>query len=86
MDAQFGKLEAARDHSPALIALARSCLALDPLARPQSVFAVQKVLKEGAPAAVDMDAAAASDAAAAQAPATGWRGLVGRLGALGRKA
>ena len=85
MDAHFRKLEAARDHSPALVALARSCLAMDPLARPQSVFAVQKVLKDGAAKSNAADAGDAQDAAAASAPATGWRGLVGRLGALGRK-
>ena len=84
MDAQFLKLEAARDHSPALLALARSCLAMDPLARPQSVFAVQKALKDGAPAVPG--GADGDTPVPAQAPATGWRGLVGRLGALGRKA
>jgi serine/threonine protein kinase len=82
MGAQFLKLEAGRDHSPALLALARACLAMDPLARPQSVFTVQKVLKEGAVSAPGADPGAA---ALAQTPATGWRGLVGRLGGLGRK-
>ena len=80
MDAQFARLEAARDYSPALVAMVRACLALDPLARPQSVFAVQKVLRE-AGAAPEADAAAAADA-----PSTGWRGFAARLGALGRKA
>jgi len=84
MNAQFYRLEAGREYSPALLALTRACLAMDPLARPQSVFAVQKVLKEdghaaAAAAAVDMNA----DAAAPADTPSGWRGLVGRLGALG---
>ncbi len=41
--AQFDKLAGA--YSPELIAMVRACLALDPMARPQSVFAVQKVLQ-----------------------------------------
>jgi serine/threonine protein kinase len=85
MGAQFYRLEAARDYSPALIALTRSCLAMDPLQRPQSVFAVQKVLKEEGHGA----AAATPDTDAAASPVdtpSGWRGLVGRLGSFGRKA
>jgi serine/threonine protein kinase len=88
MGAQFYRLEAARDYSPALIALTRSCLAMDPLQRPQSVFAVQKVLKEEGRGAAE----ATPDADAAASPVdtpSGWRGLVGRLGrlgSLGRKA
>jgi serine/threonine protein kinase len=79
MGAQFARLAAARDYSPALLALTRTCLAMDPLARPQSVFAVQKVLKEDVPEA---DAAAPDTDAA---PASGWRGLAARIGAIGRK-
>jgi hypothetical protein len=46
---------------------------MDPLARPQSVFAVQKVLQAGG--AVP----AAREEAPSEAPASGWRGLVNRL-------
>jgi len=93
MGMQFDKLAAARDYSPSLVAMMRACLALDPLARPQSVFAVQKVLKEGTVAARALEAAAdpttdaaadaADDAAAGAAPSSGWRGLAARIGALG---
>jgi serine/threonine protein kinase len=85
MGLHIDKLAAARDYSPALVAMTRACLALDPLARPQSVFAVQKVLKEGAAAAKAPIAAAdaASDGANDIAPSSGWRGLAARIGALG---
>jgi serine/threonine protein kinase len=86
MAAQFARLEAARAYSAPLLAMVRACLALDPLARPQSVFAVQKVLKEGPRAAAPAAGVNAEADAAADAPPGGWRGLVGRLGALGRKA
>jgi len=115
MDAQFAKLEKARDYSPALVAMVKSCLALDPLARPQSVFAVQKVLQAGGAAYNAASGAAAAgrghgagrrtgqhdgrghdsnggrhegghDGGAGEeaAPASGWRGLFGRLGGFGR--
>jgi serine/threonine protein kinase len=74
MSERIGKLEGA--YSAGLVALVTSCLALDPLARPQSVFAVQKVLQAGekkAPGA--LSPAEAAD----RAPASGWRGLVNRL-------
>jgi serine/threonine protein kinase len=80
MDAQFAKLEAAREYSPELVAMVRSCLALDPLARPQSVFAVQKVL-QAAPAHTP-----AAPESREEAPAGGWRGLAGRIKGFGRKA
>jgi serine/threonine protein kinase len=67
MEAQLARLEGA--WSAALLGMVRSCLALDPLARPQSVFALQKVLQ-----------APATAPAQAQSPAGGWRGLAGRLG------
>ncbi len=70
-------------YSPQLVAMVTSCLALDPLARPQSVFAVQKVLQAGLDAARAQAAPARGEAPAAT-PAAGWRGLVGRIGALGR--
>jgi serine/threonine protein kinase len=58
--------------SPELLAMMEMCLALDPLARPQSVFAVQKVLGgewQRGPEPVE-----------AAAPASGWRGLMERVG------
>jgi serine/threonine protein kinase len=42
-------------YSPGLVALVRWCLAIDPLARPQSLFAVQKALTE-LPALADVEA------------------------------
>ena len=69
-------------YSPELLAMVRSCLAMDPLARPQSVFALQKVLQVQPPAA---PAAAADDAGALGKLAAPLRGLVERLGAFGRK-
>jgi serine/threonine protein kinase len=70
----IAKLEGA--YTPGLVAMVKACLALDPLARPQSVFAVQKVLQAGLPA-VDAAPAPAPEEAA---PASGWRGLVERIG------
>jgi hypothetical protein len=58
--------------------MVRACLALDPLVRPQSVFAMQKVLTTVLPAA-----SAARKQAADQAPG-GLRGLFGKLGAITR--
>jgi len=70
MPARFAKLEGA--YSEELLAMVKSCLALDPLARPQSVFAVQKALQgpRTAPAPVQAEE---------EAPASGWRSLFGRL-------
>jgi eukaryotic-like serine/threonine-protein kinase len=76
MEAHFAQLEEVC--SARLLALVRACLAVDPLARPQSVFAVQKDL-QAAPAAEP--ASEVDDAPAAR----GWRALVGRLGGIGRK-
>jgi serine/threonine protein kinase len=70
MAARFGKLEGA--YSRELLDMVKSCLAMDPLARPQSVFAVQKALqaeRSAVPAAVQAE----------EAPASGWRSLFGRL-------
>ena len=78
MDALIDKLVA--HYSVALVDMVRQCLALDPLARPQSVFAVQKVLQSG-PDAVRPGALAN---AAEQTTASGWRSLVERIGAFGR--
>jgi serine/threonine protein kinase len=75
-------------YSPELTQLVQSCLALDPMARPQSVFAIQKVLQAAAaPRMASASAAAPTPAAqdAAQEDTRGgWRGLVGKLGALRR--
>ncbi len=46
MDSHLAKLEAI--YTPELIAVLRHCLMIDPLARPQSVFALQKALREEA--------------------------------------
>jgi serine/threonine protein kinase len=75
MEAQFAQLDAL--YSPDLVAMVRSCLALDPLARPQSVFAMQKTLNAALPAAK------ARKPSLEKAPG-GLRALVGRLGALTR--
>lgn len=72
MENQFAKLA---DYSPQLVNLVRWCLELDPLARPQSVFAVQKELQSPMPAAAP-EPAGLTDT---------LRGLVGRLGGIGRK-
>jgi len=75
MDPLINKLIAS--YSVALVEMVRGCLALDPLARPQSVFALQKVLAAPAPAVAPADPVEEKPA--------GWRGLVDRLGTLGRK-
>lgn len=74
MDPLINKLIA--NYSVALVEMVRNCLALDPLVRPQSVFSLQKVLS-AAPPVVTQDTGENKPA--------GWRGLVGRLGALARK-
>jgi len=76
MDNQVARLEGA--YTPGLVAMVKACLALDPLARPQSVFAVQKVLQAGLSALPAR--AEPQDAAPEAAPESGWRGLVGRIG------
>lgn len=74
--AQFERM--AGSYSPELVQMVCACLALDPLARPQSVFAVHKVLQ----AAPRMPLAAEPVAAV---PSTGGlRGLLGRIGGFGR--
>lgn len=80
LGAAFDKL--AGSYSPELVATVRACLALDPMARPQSVFAVHKVL-QAAPARP-----LAAEPEEAPAPASGGqgglKGLLGRIGALKR--
>ena len=65
-------------YSDELLAMVRACLALDPLVRPQSVFAVQKVLQ----------APMAAPAQVARAPglAGQLRALVDKVTGFGRKA
>jgi serine/threonine protein kinase len=74
MAARLDKLDGA--YSAPLLAMVRACLALDPLARPQSVFAVQKVLQAAIPRA-PVSAEAAGEAE--PAPVSGWRSLVSRI-------
>ncbi|MDC8759284.1 serine/threonine protein kinase [Janthinobacterium fluminis] len=74
MEGHFARLDGA--YSPELVQLVRACLMTEVLARPQSVFALQKALQ------------AAPSAPAAPAGALGrWsarlRGLAGRLGGRG---
>ncbi|MEN3274915.1 MAG: hypothetical protein V7631_705 [Massilia sp.] len=80
LPAQFEKLAGA--YSPELIAVVRACLSLDPMARPQSVFAVQKVL-QAAPTNPLAAEPAQQQEAGEPAPG-GLRRLLGRLGAFGR--
>ncbi|MGZ8314693.1 MAG: serine/threonine protein kinase [Telluria sp.] len=72
MENQYARLA---DYSPQLVNLVRWCLEMDPLARPQSVFAVQKELQSTPPVA--------PPAAAGKTGAL--RGLAERLGVFGRK-
>jgi serine/threonine protein kinase len=77
MPARFAQLASGGDWSPALLVLVRSCLALDPLVRPQSVFEVQKGLQ--ALASRDVGAHE-SDSADVERPVSAWRALAGRIG------
>jgi eukaryotic-like serine/threonine-protein kinase len=82
MPARYAAL--AGRYSPELVAMVQDCLSMDPLARPQSVFAVQKVLQTGLrrhrASAKAGEAAGAETAEQDDAGASGWRGLVGRIG------
>jgi eukaryotic-like serine/threonine-protein kinase len=71
----FAKVEGM--YSADLVKMVRSCLELDPLARPQSVFSLQKVLQMTTP---PPEPATPGDRLSGQ-----LRGLVDRLGGLGRK-
>ena len=77
MGERFAKIEGA--YSPELLAMMKACLDMDPLARPQSVFAVQKVLQAGRSGAPVRAAAAPAREPAEEAPASGWRSLVSRI-------
>ena len=79
-EAQFAKL--AGRYSPELVEMVRACMALDPLARPQSVFAMQKVLQAPPTLAPQQDE---GQDGAAPARTGGWRGLAERVG-MARKA
>ena len=76
MEQQVAQLDGA--YTPGLVAMVKACLALDPLARPQSVFAVQKALQAGLSATPA--AAGEPQDPETEAPATGWRGFVERIG------
>ena len=80
MPAQCERIAGA--YSPELVAAVRACLSLDPMARPRSVFEVQKVL-QAAPAAPPAPVVREAAPAEAGAPG-GLRGLFGRLGVLKR--
>jgi serine/threonine protein kinase len=75
MEPHYAALDAA--YSPDLVRMVRSCLELDPLARPQSVFALQKVLQMAIPS---VPPAGPADKLSGQ-----WRALVDRVAGLGRK-
>jgi serine/threonine protein kinase len=77
METRCGALDGV--YSAELVNMVRACLALDPLARPQSVFSLQKVLAEALPAAANAPRKPAPEPARG-----GLRGLVGRIGALTR--
>jgi serine/threonine protein kinase len=68
MAGHFDQLESGEGYSPELVELVRWCLRVDPLARPQSLFALQKVLQ--------VTPAPVVDAASGPAP----RGIIDRLG------
>ncbi len=75
MERHFANLSGA--YSQELINMVRWCLDPDPLARPQSLFALQKVLQEAAP---EVPLVNAVEKLSGQ-----FRGIVDRLGSLGRK-
>jgi serine/threonine protein kinase len=74
MPGYYARLEGS--FSPALISMVKNCLDMDPLARPQSLFALQKELST--PRLPKKTAASVAKAAG------GWRGLADRMG-IGRK-
>jgi serine/threonine protein kinase len=75
MEPYYAKLMPA--YSRELVQMVRGCLDMDPLARPQSVFALQKVLQ--------LPMAPTAPVVAAENQAGQWRSLFDRLGSLGRK-
>ncbi|MES2296787.1 MAG: serine/threonine-protein kinase [Pseudomonadota bacterium] len=76
MEGYYARL--ANRYSAELISMVRWCLELDALARPQSVFALQKVLLEGPPEPPPPETVLQS--------LTGqFRGIVDRVAGLGRK-
>jgi len=70
-------------YSPELRTLVQSCLELDPMARPQSVFAIQKALQQKHTAVSKAPHQTAPQDNDEEEP-SGWRGVVKRLGALRR--
>ena len=77
MAEHFHRLEL--HYAPALVQLVRSALAVDPLARPQSLFELQKGLQ-----ALPVPATANPQAASAAGVFDRLRGLARRFGSLGR--
>jgi serine/threonine protein kinase len=75
MGAHYTRMESM--FSPELVKLVKWCLEMDPLARPQSVFALQKVLQIAPPPVVPPGA---MDKLSGQ-----FRGFLDRLGGNGRK-
>ena len=75
MEPHYAALDAS--YSPDLVRMVRSCLELDPLARPQSVFALQRVLQMTMP---PMPSVSPADKLSGQ-----LRALVGRVAGIGRK-
>jgi serine/threonine protein kinase len=83
MAGHFLKLEG--QYSPELVKLVRWCLELDPLERPQSLFALQKVLQvAAAPEPPPPQGMMDKLGAGLQGLAGRLRGLVGRLGGMGK--
>jgi serine/threonine protein kinase len=84
--ARLNAAAAAGDYSADLVAVVKDGLALDPLARPQSVFAVQKLLAAAASVPPAPARAGTDDVPVPPAGAKGgWRGLVNRIGAIKRR-
>ena len=77
MEGHFAKLDG--QYSPELVALVRRALQLDPLARPQSLFEMQKVLQTPAAAPPPPGGQGALEKLGGQV-----RGLLGQFGRLGR--
>ena len=78
MEPHYAKIDGA--YSPELVKMVRACLDMDPLARPQSVFALQKVLNSAPASPLPRAPQAAPDTLVGQ-----LRSLVDRIGGLGRK-
>ncbi|USX15893.1 serine/threonine protein kinase [Oxalobacteraceae bacterium OTU3CAMAD1] len=78
MAGHFDKLAGA--YTPELVRLVRWCLMVDPLARPQSLFALQKVLQAAVAPTPEPPPPAQAGRGIIERLGGGLRGLVGRLG------